>query len=75
MNTVLVQELQRYNNLIVQIQFSLNSLIKAIKGQIIMTDELDKLMGKILDNQVGEWWHKYSYPSLKPLSAWLVNLK
>jgi dynein heavy chain len=39
-----------------------------------MTDELDKLMFKILDNQVGDIWHKYAYPSLKPLSAWLINL-
>lgn len=53
----------------------MNSLIKATKGQIIMSDELDKLMGKILDNQVGEWWHKYAYPSLKPLSSWLLNLR
>lgn len=37
MNGVLLQELARYNMLIVQIKTSLNTLLKTLEGQIVST--------------------------------------
>lgn len=41
MNTVLVQELERYNDLLAEIQNSLTTLEKAVKGFIVMTPLLE----------------------------------
>ena len=40
MNTVLVQELFRYNRLIEVMKVSLYELKKALKGQVVMSEEL-----------------------------------
>lgn len=49
-------------------------LIKAIEGFVIMSEDLDEVYYKIMNNQVSESWHKVSYPSVKPLSGWISNL-
>lgn len=41
MNTVLVQELERYNDLLAEIRSSLTMLEKAVKGLIVMTPSLE----------------------------------
>lgn len=41
MNTVLIQELERYNNLLTEIRYSLTTLEKAVKGLIMMTPLLE----------------------------------
>lgn len=38
-----------------------------------MTDELDDIFTKILDNRVPAAWVKVSYPSLKPFGAYIVD--
>jgi dynein heavy chain len=43
MNTVLCQELVRFNRLLEVIHSSLRSLQKALKGLVLMSDDLDKL--------------------------------
>jgi dynein heavy chain, axonemal len=73
MNTVLQQELLRFNNLIKTVKLSLVQLQKAIKGLVIMSTELDAVSNSLFDNTVPEMWQKVAYPSLKPLGAWITD--
>jgi dynein heavy chain len=54
---------------------SMIDLQKAIKGEIVMSQELDDMYSSILKFQVPQNWKKVSYPSLKPLSSWVADLK
>ncbi len=61
----------RFNNLLNTIKNTLVQLEKAIEGTIIMSIELEEVYNKMYIYQVPDAWHKVSYPSLKPLSAWI----
>ncbi len=39
-----------------------------------MSPELEGVAYSMYDNQVPELWASRAYPSLKPLSAWVVDL-
>ncbi|CAM9353814.1 unnamed protein product [Bubo scandiacus] len=73
MKTVLVQEMERFNNLIRTIHITLINLKKAVKGLVIMDDELEALSGSLLVGKVPEKWAKHSYPSLKPLGSYILD--
>jgi len=74
MNTVLVQELVRFNRLLDKVRSSLSSLQKAIKGEQIMSLDLEKMADALFDGQVPDMWAAVAYPSLKPLGAWVIDL-
>ncbi|XP_076648749.1 dynein heavy chain at 62B [Halictus rubicundus] len=90
MNTVLIQELERYNTLLREVRQSLSMLENAVKGLVVMTPALEDLAGHIMSSRIPQSWMKVcAYPSLKPLPGfvndfldrlnffqnWLVNGK
>ena len=74
MNTVLMQECQRYNKLIRVFTRSLNDVLKALKGLVVMSSDLESMAESLYTNQVPAMWVKQAYPSLKPLAAWIDDL-
>ncbi|XP_058823709.1 dynein axonemal heavy chain 3 [Topomyia yanbarensis] len=71
MNTVLRQELTRFNRLINYIKASLVDVQRAIQGQISMIPELDRVYRSMNIGKVPEAWLAKSYPSLKPLGSYI----
>jgi len=74
MNTVLFQELLRYNRLIVVIRQSLINIGRGIKGEVVMSDELEQIANALYDNLVPPPWKKYSFNTLKPLASFTVDV-
>lgn len=90
LTTVLQQEIDRYNRLLVIIKLSLANQLKAIKGLVVMDDTLEKskdleekwsmtelislVYNAFLNNQVPGIWADAAYPSLKSLASWIKDL-
>ncbi|XP_053785531.1 dynein axonemal heavy chain 1 isoform X3 [Desmodus rotundus] len=74
MNTVLVQEVIRYNRLLQVITQMLQDLLKALKGLVVMSSQLELMAASLYNNAVPELWNAKAYPSLKPLSSWVMDL-
>jgi dynein heavy chain len=75
MNIILLQELNRYNKLIGVIRLSLSSIKDALNGLIVFSFDLEDALNFIKINKVPKTWMESSYPSLKPLPAYIDNLK
>ena len=74
MNTVLNQEIGRYNRLIQEILKTLQLLKKSINGEQVMTQSLEKMFKSISEGKVPDLWLNKSYPSLKPLGSYIADL-
>jgi dynein heavy chain len=65
------QEIDRMNQLLSVMIFTLSQLDKAIQGTVVMSMDLEIMSQKFLDDKVPPQWEKVGYPSLKPLSSWV----
>jgi dynein heavy chain len=75
MNTVLIQEVIRYNNLLGIMKKHIKTLKKALSGRIVMSEEMERISTSLYNNQVPQLWIKFGFLSLKPLMSWLNDLK
>ena len=73
LNTVLIQEIERYNGLLDKVRDSLIGLRMGIKGLVVMSAELDVVFNCLLGGLVPPVWLK-TYPSIKPLGPWMRDL-
>ena len=74
MNTVLVQEAVRYNKLLKFMAVNVREFIKAIKGEVGMSTDLEAVGAALFTNTVPALWASLAYPSLMPLSSWVEDL-
>lgn len=74
MNTVLTQELIRFNKLIKEIRQSLVDLQRAIAGEVLLSAQLEDTLKSLLIGRVPQQWKSKSYPSLKPLGSYIKDL-
>lgn len=71
MNSVLRQELIRFNRLLNFIKTSLNDTRRAILGQLAMVPELERIHRAMALGKLPAAWAQKSYPSLKPLGSYI----
>merc|ERR1719272_2485427 len=74
MNTVVKQECLRYNKLLWEMAATLKDFRRAIKGLIVMTSDLEALGKSMFVNEQPALWVKKGPLSLKPLSAWYLDV-
>lgn len=70
---VLLQELERWNNLVKKMAASLQDLQKALVGEIGMSDELDGLGNALYNGFLPSMWTRLAPSTQKPLGAWVIH--
>ena len=73
LNTVLLQEVIRYNKLLNTMKTSIVTLGKGLTGKIVMDEEAEEMSHSLFINLVPKIWSGV-FLSLKPLSSWLIDL-
>ncbi len=73
MNTVLVQELTRFNRLLKVIAKSLKNILLALKGEVLLSEQLEDVFNSLLTGEIPQMWLKVSYPSLKPAASYVKD--
>jgi len=73
-NTVVKQEAAKYNKLLALLLLQLPLFRRAVKGFVVMTDELESIGKGLFMNAVPEGWASVSFLSQKPLTAWYKDL-
>ncbi|OMJ81043.1 hypothetical protein SteCoe_18549 [Stentor coeruleus] len=68
------QEIYRFNKLLVAMKNSLVQLQKAIRGDVVMGQDLERMYNSFLNQRVPKNWSDHAYPSLKPLGSWVKDL-
>ena len=74
LNSVLLQELIRFNGLIKTISDSLREIDQAQKGLIGLSETTDKVCKSLVKGLVPDLWKLKSYPSLRHLASYFEDL-
>jgi len=69
--TVLLQELERFNKLIVRMKSTIIELKRALRGEIGMNQDLDSLASALFNGFLPELWAKIAPPTEKNLVNWI----
>jgi dynein heavy chain len=69
----LSQELSRFNGLMEVMVSTLYQLRRAIKGEVVMSSELELMYNCFVFQKIPPTWEEAGYPCLKPLSSWIED--
>lgn len=72
---VLLQELERYNRLIVKMKSTILDLKRALKGEIGMSADLDVLGTSFFNGFLPPGWARLAPPTLKNLVGWIAHFE
>ncbi|KAK3539191.1 hypothetical protein QTP86_029601 [Hemibagrus guttatus] len=72
---VLLQELERFNRLIIRMSHSLAELQRALAGEVGMSSELDEVARALFNGQIPAIWRKLAPDTLKSLGNWMIHFK
>ena len=72
---VLLQELERFNKLIVTIKTSLATLKKALKGEVGMSSVLESIGDSLFNGSIPAVWAKLAPATLKNLAGWMEHFE
>ncbi|CAD7941177.1 unnamed protein product [Amoebophrya sp. A25] len=71
---VLLQEIERYNLLLVKVRANLKELQKGIQGLVVISEEQELVFNALFEGRIPSAW-TFAYPSAKPLSSWMPDLR
>uniref|UniRef100_A0A3B3TNK4 Dynein axonemal heavy chain 10 n=1 Tax=Poecilia latipinna TaxID=48699 RepID=A0A3B3TNK4_9TELE len=72
---VLLQEIERFNKLVVRMQLSLAELQRALAGEVGMSSELDEVARALFNGHIPGIWKKLAPETLKSLGNWMIHFK
>ncbi|KAF5404253.1 Dynein axonemal heavy chain 10 [Paragonimus heterotremus] len=72
---VLLQELDRINLLVKRMKISLETLKRALLGEVGMSAELDELSRALLNGQLPQMWRRLAPATLKTLGDWIIHFR
>lgn len=70
---VLLQELERWNNLVTSMQGSLADLSRALAGEIGMSDALEDLGNALFNGRLPQMWRQLAPETQKSLGGWMSH--
>jgi len=73
-NTVVKQEAAKYNRLLQVLHVQLPLFRRAVKGFVVMTEDLENVGKGLFMNMVPDGWAGVGFLSLKPLTSWYKDL-
>jgi len=71
---VALQECERMNALIREIKRSLRELMLGLRGELTITQEMERLDHAIFYDHVPAAWARLAYPSMLGLQSWFADL-
>ncbi|XP_063587791.1 dynein axonemal heavy chain 3-like [Penaeus indicus] len=74
LNTVLKQELLRYNRLLSTLKSTLKAVKKAVSGESLMSDAVEATYRSLALGLIPAAWEARSYPSRKGIAPYVSNL-
>ncbi|XP_069879248.1 LOW QUALITY PROTEIN: dynein axonemal heavy chain 14 [Dipodomys merriami] len=72
--TFLNQEIQRFDKLLLVVHQSLKDIQLAVKGEQVLTQDMEETYDCLISMKVPTLWQKHAYKSCRPLSSWVSDL-
>ncbi|ESO91629.1 hypothetical protein LOTGIDRAFT_122204, partial [Lottia gigantea] len=72
---VLLQELERFDKLIIRMRRSLTTLQRALAGEVGMSSELDEVARALFNGQIPSIWRRLAPDTLKSLGNWMIHFE